>query len=717
MENKITFDLLNKRLKNYIPNQDIITKIADAYNFSYAKQKDNKRSDGSSLVDHSVAVAYILADLNVDETTIIASLLHESITTGLVDISEIKEKFGEEVALIIDNVSKINKLTLNDDSESSSIYLRKILVGMAEDVRVLFIKLADRLHNMQTIYYEKNDLQKQKLSDTINVLIPIAHRLGINSIKNQLEDLWLKHSKPDVYQDITERLAVSKDELNILIDQMIQNISSILNEHDLQFEIKGRVKSVYSIYEKLLTGRKFSDIFDILAMRLVFEKENDCYLAVGLIHSKYRPIPKRFKDFIAMPKENMYQSLHTTIFGIDGYLFEIQLRTKEMDEIAEHGIASHWSYKEKGSINTQNIMEQKLELFRNLIDNKDKVDENEFNKQIESEFLSNLIYVYTPKGDVVELPQDSNPIDFAYKIHSHIGDSMTGAIVNDKIVTLNQSLNDGDIVQIKTTAGSSPKKEWITLVKTSQARSKIKAFFSKQDHDEYLNRGRELLEKETKRMKLLTSEIFNDVNIKKIIDNLKLSDWDEVLFGLGSLRFTVRNLVNIISDDAKTAQENLISKVMNNDSKQVIEYKNDVIVAGVDDIKVNLASCCNPVYGDEIKGYITKGSGITIHRHNCHNISNIIERIIDVKWNTTNDKLYYSNLLISVTSNDNPVVDIVTKATIRNIQVDNLKALNRNDNLKYLLVVKTKNIDDLNNFIDDLINLKAVISASREGEK
>ncbi len=588
---------------------------------------------------------------------------------------------------------------------------------MSEDVRVLFIKLADRLHNMQTIYYEKNALQKQKLSDTINVLVPIAHRLGINSIKSQLEDLWLKHSKPEVYQDITDKLAVSKDELNILIDQMIQNISNILKEHDIQFEIKGRVKSVFSIYEKLLKGRKFSDIFDILAMRIIVEKESDCYLAVGLIHSKYKPIPKRFKDFIAMPKENMYQSLHTTIFGIDGYLFEVQLRTKEMDEIAEHGIASHWSYKEKGSLKTQDIMEQKLEIFRNLISNKDKLEENEFTKQVENEFLSDLIYVYTPKGDVIELPKDSTPIDFAYRIHSDVGDTTTGAIANDVIVPLNYALNDGDIVQIKTTPGTTPKKEWINWVKTSQARSKIKAFFSKIDHDEYVNRGKDLLEKETRRLKLSLSDTFNNQNMKKVLDNLKLKTWDEVLFGLGSLRFTVRNLISIINEDSKSAQDSLIDKVMNNDNKQFFEYKNDVIVAGVDNIKINLASCCNPVYGDEIKGYITKGNGITVHRHNCHNIININERIIDVRWNDKTEKLYYANLLISVNSEVNPVVDIVTKATIRNIQVDSLKSINRNDNLKYLLIIKAKNTSDLNNLIADLNNIKSVISVVREGEK
>lgn len=713
MNNVVTYEMMLSRIKNYLPKGEIIDLIEKAYTFAKEKQENIKRIDDSTLLSHSVAVAYILADLNVDHITIISALLHESINAGTTTVEEIRSLFGDEVALITENVSKINKLVLNDDSESSSVYLRKVLVGLSEDVRVLFIKLADRLHNMETIYYIKNDIQKQKLLDTKNVLIPIAHRLGINSIKSKLEDLWLKHSKPDIYNDIVEKLNADKEELNILIDEMIQSISEILFTHDLRFEIKGRVKSVHSIYEKLLTGRKFSDIYDILALRLIFEKESDCYLAVGHIHAKYRPVQKRFKDYIAMPKENMYQSLHTTVFGVNSYLFEIQLRTKEMDEIAEHGLASHWSYKEKGTLKSQNFMEHKLEIFRNLVENKENIGDTEFDNQIESELLTEMIYVYTPKGDVIELPFDSTPIDFAYKIHSKVGDSMIGCIVNETIAPLNHPLSDGDIVNIKTSASSKPKKEWLNMAKTAQAKSKIKSYFSKQDKDTYLIRGKEILDKESRRLKIVQSEVFNEANMKKIITTLKLSDWDEVLFNIGSLRTTVKGLLNIINNDSKSSQEELIDKVMNNNKERKEEYRNEIIVAGIDDIKVNLASCCNPVFGDDIKGYITKGKGIMVHRSSCANIKNITERIIDVEWNDKQEKLYYSNLLVTTTSGSNPIIDIVTKATIRNIQVESFNTVNSNNNLNYILVVKTKNSNDLDNFIDDLINLKDVITVKR----
>ncbi len=450
-------------------------------------------------------------------------------------------------------------------------------------------------------------------------------------------------------------------------------------------------------------------------MRIIFEKESDCYLSVGLIHSKYRPIAKRFKDFIAMPKENMYQSLHTTVFGIDGYLYEIQLRTKEMDEIAEHGIASHWSYKEKGTLKSQYYMEQKLELFRSLASSKE-LDEIDFDKQIESEFLSEMIYVHTPKGDVIELPLESTPIDFAYRIHSGIGDTMVGAMVNDAIVTLDHPLNDGDVVKIKTSASSKPKKEWLNMVKTSQAKSKIKAYFNKYDKNDYIIRGKEILDKELRRLKLVYSETFTDDNIKKILSYLRLSDFDELLFNIGSLKTTVKAIINIIESDPQSGKKELIDRVMGSEVTRIEEYKNDIIVAGIDDIKVNLASCCNPVMGDRIKGYITKGNGIMVHREDCINIKNIVERIINVEWNENSDKLYFANLLITITSASNPIVEIVTKATIRNVQVESFKTLKRNNNLNYLLVVRTKNNEDLNNFINDLINLKDVISAVREGE-
>ncbi|MFA6777726.1 MAG: HD domain-containing protein [Bacilli bacterium] len=454
-------------LKKAVANEFTKTElemISDAYKFAEKAHDGQKRKNGDEQIEHSLTVAGIVADLNVDATTIVAALIHETYLKCGVSLEIIEAKYGTQVMIIIDNLAKLKRLKLTDYNESSSIYLRKVLVGISKDVRVLIIKLADRLHNMRTADALDEAVRKQKANETIEVLIPIAHRLGINSIKSELEDLCLKHSKPDIYNEILEKLDGTKESLTSSLEEMKNNISEILIDHDIEFEIKTRLKSVYSIYTKLTTGRKWSDIYDILALRLIVPTESDCYLAIGLIHSKYRSIPKRFKDFIAMPKANMYQSLHTTVFGASGHIFEVQLRTPEMDEIAEHGIASHWSYKEHKS-NMQNIMEQKLELFRNIIEsnNEEKSDEI-FAQNMTEEFLKEQIYVFTPKGDVMELPNGATPIDFAYRIHSGVGDKTVGAIVNDVIVSLNYELNDGDIIKINTSNAAKPSKQWLKFI-------------------------------------------------------------------------------------------------------------------------------------------------------------------------------------------------------------------------------------------------------------
>ena len=475
-------------------SEDKIKKIEEAYDYAFKKHEGKKRKDGNDFITHPLKVARILCDLNVDEVTIIAALVHETISESDATNKELEKLFGSEVSHIVASLTKINKLKLSDDSESSGLYLRKVLVGLSEDPRVLIIKLADRLHNMRTLDYLPVDKQKQKAMETMNVLIPIAHRLGINSIKSELEDLSLKYSKPEVYESILEKLDGTREELNNVLNEMIESVSEILSSHNIKFKIKGRVKSVYSIYTKLCTGRKWSDIYDILAMRAIVDDVSDCYLAAGLIHAKYRPIPKRFKDYIAMPKANMYQSLHTSVFGIDGHIFEIQLRTKEMDDIAENGIASHWSYKEHTSSNIKNIMDQKLEMYKNLIDSyNEDVSDDVFKEHMEDELLSDLIYVFTPKGDVMELPTGSTPIDFAYRIHTNVGEKMVGAIVNESIVPIDYKLQDGDIVKIKTDPNSMPNKDWLNIVKTSQAKNKIKSYFSKVDKEKYIELGNKLL--------------------------------------------------------------------------------------------------------------------------------------------------------------------------------------------------------------------------------
>ena len=552
-------DLINKLSPN-ITNSEEINQIIKAYNFCQKKYAGKKRLSGEDYINHPLNVAYILADLSVDYITIIGALLHETINHTDTTKEELEQEFGEEITKIVVSISKINRLELPDDKDSSKIYLRKVLVGLSEDVRVLFIKLADRLHNMRTVWALEPEKQKHKAQETMDILIPIAHRLGINSIKSELEDLCLRYTKPEIYHDIESRLESTREELNNILEEMKESISEILNDHGISFTIKGRVKSIHSIYKKMDNGKKFNDIYDILALRVFLEKESDCYLAVGLIHSKYRPMPNRFKDYIAMPKSNMYQSLHTTIFGINGYLFEVQLRTYEMDEIAEKGIASHWSYKEKGTVKIQNIMEQKLEMFRNVIEANTNESDVDFENAVNTNIFSELIYTYTPKGDVVELPVGSTPIDFAYRIHSKVGDTTVGAIVNDQIVPLSYELHNDDVVNIKTNASATPNKDWLNIAKTNQAKNKIKAYFSKKDKEAYILKGKEILEKELRKRKLAFNEILTTEVINKLIKDLKLKDIEDIYFAIGTFRYTAGYIINLSNNDKHQVEDALLER-------------------------------------------------------------------------------------------------------------------------------------------------------------
>ncbi len=686
-----------------------LNKIKEAYNYAKDKHMGKKRKSGEDFIEHPLCVAKILSDINVDDTTIVAALIHETISESDATVEEITKLFGSDVANIVDNLTKINKLKLSDESESGSLYLRKVLVGLSEDVRVLIIKLADRLHNMRTLSSLPEEKQKQKATETMNVLIPIAHRLGINSIKSELEDLSLRYSKPEVYQSILDKLNGTREELEECLNDMLESISGLLTSHDIKFKIKGRVKSVYSIYKKLSTGRKWSDIYDILAMRAIVEKESDCYLAAGLIHSKYRPIPKRFKDYIAMPKANMYQSLHTSIFGSDGHIYEIQLRTKEMDEIAENGIASHWSYKEHTSGVIKNLMDQKLELYKNLIDSHANDESDElFAKNMEEELLSDVIYVFTPKGDVMEMPVGATPIDFAYRIHTNVGEKTVGAIVNEKIVQLDYKLQDGDIVKIKTDPNSKPNKDWLNIVKTSQAKNKIKSYFSKQDRERYVELGETLLEKEIRKQKLSIKEVLSDKNIEKLCKDLKVKDLEEIYLNIGSLRYTATYIINLIYEDKKNVQDVLLDKVLNKKTNTNISYKKDIIVDGCDNILVNIAECCHPIKGDEIIGYITKGYGVSVHKKSCKNLKGIDTRLISVSWNDNSDNTYISKLKIITNDTNNNLLNIVTNASLKNVMITSINEFSTYNKKGYNITIKVKDKQTLENFIESLNMLSFV---------
>ena len=547
-EDAYTLDDLLEKAKVYIKSDEDIELIKKAYLFASKAHAGQLRLTGDDYMLHPLNVALILTEIYADAQTLSAALLHDVINFANVTIEEIEKEFGPEMKALVDGISRINKLSLSADNEALVSYHKKILVGLSGDVRIIILKIADRLHNMRTLWAIPENKRKEKAKETLEILVPIAHRLGINHIKSELEDLSLKYWKPDVYNDILEKLSESRAELDKSVDKMMESVSKILDENNIPHEMKGRSKSVYSIYNKLQKGKTFNEIYDILALRYFVNTVSDCYLALGAIHAKYKPMPKRFKDYIARPKANGYQSLHTTVFGVDGKLFEIQIRTYEMDKVAEYGVASHWSYKEHG-INKVNDMELKLKSFRTVIElNEQQVEGEEFVNTVKNEvFNPTNIYVYTPKGDVFELPIGSTPIDFAYRVHTSVGHQMIGAIVNGNIVPLDYKLKDGDIVKINTNKNSKgPSQEWINICFTTSAKNKIKAFFSKIDKEKTTSDGKDMLIKTIRRKKLSINDIMDDKKIKIALDDLGLNSENELYYEIGIGKYNPTSVIKTI---------------------------------------------------------------------------------------------------------------------------------------------------------------------------
>lgn len=711
----ITIDELIDKFKKYNNNEKDIELIRKAYYYAEKKHFGQKRISGDDYILHPLNVALILTEISADAPCMAAALLHDTIEDSDATKEEIESLFGSEVALLVDGVTKINKINFTSDSEASAAYQRKILVGLSEDVRVIIIKLADRLHNMRTLDVMSEEKQKKKAKETLEILTPVAHRLGIYKIKSELEDLSLRYLKPDAYFDIVEKLNQKKVERDAAVSKMMDEVSNLLKEHNIPHEIKGRSKSIYSIYNKLSKGRPFSDIYDILALRVFVDTEQECYIALGLIHSKYKPVPKRFKDYIAMPKTNLYQSLHTTVFGIDGELFEIQIRTYEMDKIAEYGIASHWSYKEhkNGAVASKDVMEQKLQIFRNIIElNEDSSTPEEFVSSVKKDILSNdVIYVYTPKGDVMELPDGSTPVDFAYKVHSEVGDRMIGAIVNDSIVPLDYKLNNGDIIKINTNKASTPSKDWLSFVVTTGAKNKIRAYFSRLEKDENIEKGNDILEKELRKNSLSINEFLTNKNIDIILDELKLKDIDDLYVNIALGKYTPSQIIKIINKPEEEKID-IATKINETNYSNTNFSNNDVLVEGMNEIKASLSACCKPIPGDNIIGYITRGSGITVHRSTCRNIIDIDERLINVKWNSQVTKKYPSDILVYTNTFDN-LLDIITKASSNNIIIDSISTINKSDYKVYNMTVLVENKEKLEKFINDLLNLSFIQKVER----
>ena len=704
-------DILSKA-KDYIEDEKQQDVIKKAYQFALKKHDGQLRKTGEDYISHPLNVSYILTSIYADYETISAGLLHDVLEDCDCTIDELEEEFGKNILRLVQGVTKLSMIHFSTENDYLIDYYKKIIVGMSEDVRVIIIKLADSLHNMRTLWALPEERQKVKAKETLEILAPIASHLGIHKIKSELEDLSLRYLKPDVFYDIAEKLNKTKLERDKTVYEMQMDVTNLLTEHHIPHEIKGRAKSIYSIYNKLDKGKKFSDIYDLLGLRIKVNTEQECYLALGLIHSKFRPLPKRFKDYIAMPKPNMYQSLHTTVFGIDGYLFEIQIRTYDMDEVAENGIASHWAYKENGGsklvANLQSTTEQKLQFFKSIIDlSHDKMSNEDFVNSVKDEVLNNNIYCFTPKGDVIELPKGATPIDFAYKIHTKVGETTIGAIVNNNIVPLDYELKDNDIVKINTNKNSVPSKEWINIVKSTATRNKIKAYFTKNERDIYIERGKYNLEKELKKRKIPLADFFKEKNLNIICDNLKLDSEEDIYLNVGNGKATVNGVINIIFKDEDKQSPKVVK--INDKSRNA-----DIIVSGIDKVKVNLANCCNPVYGDSIIGYITKGNGITVHRMNCHNLDMLENRTLEVNWNVNLNKRYLTFILIYTNDNNNYMVDLVQAISIMNVGIDGIKTLSKEENPVYEIGCYVTGLDQLNKLILNLNKEKYIDRVERE---
>lgn len=706
-----TIEDLIKKASVYIPEEENLEKIRKAYVFAEASHRGQFRKSGEPYIIHPLNTAIILTTVYADTDTLIAGLLHDTIEDCDVDKDELEEMFGKTVANLVNGVSKLGRINFSTENEYLIDYYKKIIVGMSEDVRVIIVKLADRLHNMRTLYALPPEKQKKIAKETLEILAPIAHHLGIHKIKSELEDLSLRYLKPDVFYDIAERLDKTKIERDNTVNEMLNLVSSLLTEHNIPHEIKGRAKSIYSIYNKLNKGKKFSDIYDLLALRVLVDTEQECYLALGIIHSKFKPIPNRFKDYVAMPKANMYQSLHTTVFGVDGYLFEIQIRTYQMDEVAENGIASHWAYKEHKDAKElmQNTTEQKLQFFKSIIElNEDKMSSEDFVNSVKDEVLNNNIYCFTPKGDIIELPRDATPIDFAYKVHTRVGETMVGAIVNNSIVPLDYKLKNNDIVKINTSKNSKgPSQEWLNIVKSTQTKNKIRAFFSKNEKEIYIDRGKDSLEKELRKKKISFSEFLTPENTEKIFKELKIDSIDDLYLEIGNGKHNSTTVINIIykkEEEPKPVKKPIIKQTDSN---------SDVVVAGIDKVKVNLANCCNPIPGDEIIGYITKGNGISVHRKECHNLEYLDNRTVSVSWSDNTKDKYETSILIHTKNESNNLIEVIQKLGMFDIHIERFITLRQKDEMIYEVDLFVKSLEYLNKVFREIEKLSYITKIER----
>ncbi len=692
---EVLYGKLIEAIKAYHPSTDL-TMIEKAYRLADEAHKGQLRKSGEPYIIHPICVAIILAELELDKETIIAGILHDVVEDTAYTLEEITELFGSEVALLVDGVTKLTQLNYSKDKvELQAENLRKMFLAMAKDIRVILIKLADRLHNLRTLQYQKPEKQIEKARETMDIYAPLASRLGISKIKVELDDLSLRYLEPEVCEELEEKIELRKEERTQFINGIIEEVGEQIRKAGIEAEITGRVKHFFSIYKKMVNQNKTLDqIYDLFAVRIIVNSVQDCYAALGVIHEMYKPIPGRFKDYIAMPKANMYQSLHTTLIGPNGTPFEIQIRTFDMHRTAEYGIAAHWKYKEtQGGAKSSDTEEEKLAWLRQILEwQQDMSDSKEFLSSIKDDLdlFSDRIYCFTPSGDVKNLPTGSCPVDFAYAIHSAVGNKMVGARVNGELVPISHVLQNGDRVEIVTSQNAKgPSRDWLAIVKSTQAKNKINQWFKTELKEDNIVRGKELLQSYCKAKGVQFSDLAKPEFLEVCMRKYGFRDWDSVLAAIGHGALKEGQIINRLQEEynkkekKEVTDEKLLENIgSNKTAKPMARAKAGIVVQGLDDVAVHLSKCCSPVPGDEIIGFVTRGRGVSVHRTDCINIINASEedrhRMITAEWSMPEgekaSESYYAELIMYANNRSGVLLDISRIFTENKIDIQTLNS-------------------------------------------
>ena len=728
---------LVRTIRRYHPSDDI-SMIEKAYRVADEAHEGQKRKSGEPYIIHPLCVAIILADLEMDKETIAAGLLHDVVEDTAMTLEELTKEFNSEVAFLVDGVTKLTQLSWDKDKvEIQAENLRKMFLAMAKDIRVIIVKLADRLHNMRTGQYWKPEKQKEKARETLEIYAPIADRLGISKIKIELDDLSFRFLKPDVYFDLVEKVNLRKDSREAFVQEIVDEVQKHMKEAEIEATVAGRVKHFFSIYKKMVNQNKTLDqIYDLFAVRILVDSVKDCYAALGVIHEMYKPIPGRFKDYIAMPKPNMYQSLHTTLIGNTGQPFEIQIRTYDMHRTAEYGIAAHWKYKESGSGKiAAGDEEAKLSWLRQILEwQRDTDDSKEFLSMVKGDLdlFSDSVYCFTPTGDVKTLPSGSTPIDFAYSIHSAVGNKMVGARVNGKLVNIDYVIQNGDQIDIITSQNSKgPSRDWLSLVKSTQAKNKINQWFKNELKEDNIVRGRELIDRYCKAKGINYPDINKPEFQEKVMTRYAFKDWDSVLASIGHGGLKEGQVINkMLEEQAKKKKKEITDKtVLDTLSESEVKVpvspkksKSGIVVKGVHDLSVRFSRCCSPVPGDEIVGFVTRGRGVSIHRTDCINIINLPEdervRLMDAEWQQPESdegkEKYSTEIQIYANNRIGMFVDISKVFTERQIDITSMNVrTSKQGKATIVMTFETHGVDELNRLIDKLRQIEGVLDIER----